>query len=621
MSALPLAEVYDLLGRGEWQLAQMHCRLLLRDNAGDAAVHHALGLSLCGTGAYDEALGHMARAADAEHAEPRWRRDAGALYAKAGRWSEAVEVLSPVLPHLDTHGLVVYLTAAIESQRVAEALDALTEDAIRIVRDDPEACCTYGKALLAASRYTEAEAVLKECVIRWPGGPDAHQALAHAHLKLALAHLDRGDYEASRLARAHAERLGLTDSLHHAARLYMMLSDPKETASTILAAGRLAFTDRLPLSPTPTKPRPRARGGTRLRVGYLSGDFHSTPSYYFTHPFLANHDRDAAEVFLYCSAPWDSDASAYYASLAEHCLPVSHMPEPALIDLLRRDRLDVLVHMAGHFTNNRLSILCDRVAPVQAQYPHFPATTGCPGMDYLMTDRWTSPIGSEDEYSEHLYRVPSGHLTFATPENGPSVAPSRRLKGQRPTFGIFQRLAKFNAAMWDAIAAVLSQAPDALLLIHNSDAELDRQDSPTAMTLKHHLAERGIDPERLRLRGPAPYLEHLAIAGSVDVALDTFPYGGQTTTCESLWMGVPVVTLMYPTHAGRISAAILQRAGHDEWVAHSVEDYARIAASLAGDVEKLVHLRQHLRSGFVDAGLADGRLLARELETAYHTMS
>ena len=362
--------------------------------------------------------------------------------------------------------------------------------------------------------------------------------------------------------------------------------------------------------------------GQRMRVGYLSGGFLNTPSYYFIRPFLTNHDRTVAEVFLYNhGVAQDFSKSAIpKAAFGEHYAEVGHLTDDDLGARLRADGLDVLVHMAGHFSYSGLRLLCERIAPVQISYPHFPATTGCPGIDYVLTDVWTSPAGTDGEYSERLYRLPAGSLVYAAPEDGPSVAPPPRLTRPYCTFGIFQRLAKFNAPFLDAVAAVLARVPQSRLLIHNGDAEIDRPASATVRALRQRFAARGIDPARLHLRGPLPYHEHLKMVGQVDVALDSFPYNGQTMTCESMWMGVPVVTIGHGTHVSRVGGAILTRAGYPEWIARTTAEYVELASSLASNLDRLVALRGRLRGDFVNGGLTDGQVLASALERAYAVM-
>jgi predicted O-linked N-acetylglucosamine transferase (SPINDLY family) len=296
------------------------------------------------------------------------------------------------------------------------------------------------------------------------------------------------------------------------------------------------------------------------------------------------------------------------------------MDDPALAEHVRADELDVLVDLSGHFPYNRLPVFRDRLAPVQATYPNYPATTGCPGIDVFFSDRWTSPEGTETEYSERLYRLPSGYLVYDAPVDGPPVGPLPLDTNGHPTFGVFQRLGKFNERVWDALAGVLRRVPDARMLFRNGDAELGKNDSLAAQAIRDALAARGVAPGRAQLQGPRPHLEHLQAVTEVDVALDTFPYAGQTTTCESMWMGVPVVTLEGTTHVGRVGDALLARAGHADWVAASPEAYVEIAASLVANAADLSRVRAGLRSDFLAAGLADGSRLARELEEAYRIL-
>ena len=650
--SVDLREVYGLMGRGDWDEAQMRCRALLNDGNDAAPVHHALGLSLCGSGAFEQAIAPLARAVELEGSTTAWARDAGALYAKLERWCETMTVLEPVVSGLDADGLALFLISAVESDRATDGIEALTEDAIRTLQQDPDALCAYGRALHHAKRHAEAEAVLTDCLERFnevPGVRDAlartceatqrgDRALEHARaaaeaepdsarivLRLAIAYGDRGLWEECRIARKQGTSLGLTHPEEHASLLYMMLSDPAETAESLLAAARKAFEPRKHAGTTTTTRRTtktRRHEEKRLRIGYLSGGFLNTPSYFFSYPFLANHDRASVDVFLYNHrTPQDfSNASVSKASLGEHYMEVGHLSDSDLGAQLRSDRLDVLVHMAGHFSYDGLRLLCERLAPVQISYPHFPASTGCPGIDYMFTDRWLSPLGSDAEYSEQLYRIPGGSLVWASPEDGPACVPPPRTTRRYPTFGIFQRLAKFNTPFWEAVTTVLDRIPGSRLLIHNGDAELNRPDSATVRTLRQRLDARGIDQARLVLRGPLPYLEHLRMTGQVDVALDSFPYNGQTTTCEAMWMGVPVVTMSCGTHVSRVGASLLARAGYSEWVAKASEEYVQIASSLASDVERLVMLRGRLRDDFVSAGLTDGRILARSLEDAYAKM-
>jgi predicted O-linked N-acetylglucosamine transferase (SPINDLY family) len=635
--------VYEALERGNLDSVRAQCSELLASSPGLAAAHHALGLSYCAQALLREALPHLERAVGLDSQTVRWTRDLGAVYAALGLWPNAMELLGPTIDRLDGPAVTTYLMAAVESNRPGEGLGLIEQRLGSAISRDPAFLAAYGAALTAVGRHEEAEAVLTDCLDQDPRMPYAIDALGrvleathrkdhairhwlerarlepdsgYAQLRLALAHAERGRCAEARLKRMEARRLGFARHEEHGAALFLMLSDPDETAARILDDSIGAFARAAAPAPAPR----RTRRQRRIRVGYLSGEFRSTPAYYFFKPFLSERSSSETEVFLYNSSHIRDSFTQLYPALGDHWREVAHLDDRALADRLRADELDVLVDLSGHFPYNRLPVFRERLAPVQATYPNYPATTGCPGIDFFFTDRWTSPEGTEAEYSERLYRLPSGYLAYDVPTDGPAVSPLPLDTNGYPTFGVFQRLGKFNDRVWDVLAAVLLRVPDARMLFRNGDAELGRDDSLTAHAIRDALADRGVDPGRAQLHGPRPHLEHLRAVTQVDVALDTFPYAGQTTTCESLWMGVPVVTLEGNTHVGRVGDALLARAGHADWVAASPEAYVNIAASLVSDGAALARIRAGLRSDFLAAGLADGSRLARELEEAYRSL-
>jgi protein O-GlcNAc transferase len=283
------------------------------------------------------------------------------------------------------------------------------------------------------------------------------------------------------------------------------------------------------------------------------------------------------------------------------------------------DRIDVLVELSALFPESRIPLLARRTVPIQATLPQCPTTTGCRGVDYLFTDRWTSPPGTEGEYAERLHYLASGHVIYTPPATCPPPRPVPALTIGSVTFGLLQRFMKIGADVWDAVAEVLRAVSGSRLLLHNGDQELDRPESATRAYCGAQLSARDVDPGRLSFAGPISHVAHLDLINGIDLALDTWPYSGTTTTCECLWMGVPVVTLAGRTHASRVSAALLRRCGLDGLVATDRQAYIRIASDLARDVDRLRVLRATLRERAVASGLTDGRALAAGMEAAYET--
>jgi protein O-GlcNAc transferase len=242
-------------------------------------------------------------------------------------------------------------------------------------------------------------------------------------------------------------------------------------------------------------------------------------------------------------------------------------------------------------------------------------------MDYFFTDRWTSPAGSEAGYTERLQHLSCGYLMYAPPPEAPAPSPSSAGATGVVTFGVFQRLSKIGPSAWDAFGEVLRRVPRSRLLLHNADAALDIADSATVKFLLAQLRARGVSPDRVILVGGRGQREHMEAIGQADIALDTWPYSGHTTTCESLWMGVPVVTRRRDSHVSRVSSGLLLRAGLTDGVTDSTEDYVAAAVRMAGDIDRLVYARATLRARTIDAGLTDGPRLAREMEEAYRSFS
>ena len=323
------------------------------------------------------------------------------------------------------------------------------------------------------------------------------------------------------------------------------------------------------------------------------------------------------EVFLYDTRTKKPAAALQPGRLGDHVRDVARLDDDAVRRRIAADGIDVLVELSALFPDNRIPVLARRAAPIQATLPQCPTTTGCSAVDYLFTDRWTSPPGTEREYAERLHYLPSGHVVYTPPAVCPPGRPAPALERGAVTFGLLQRFMKIGPGVWDAVADVLRRTPQSRLLLHNGDQELDRPDSITCAFLRHQLAVRGVDPERMAFAGRRPHVDHLDLIGGIDIALDTWPYSGTTTTCECVWMGVPVVTLAGRTHASRVSAAILRRCGVDDLVAADAAGYVGIATRLAGDLDALREHRATLRDRMVDRGLTDGRALAAGMEDAY----
>ncbi len=286
---------------------------------------------------------------------------------------------------------------------------------------------------------------------------------------------------------------------------------------------------------------------------------------------------------------------------------------------IREDGIDILVDLSGHTSHNRLAVFAQKPAPVQVSWVGYPNTSGLTQIDYRLTDALADPQGDSDEfYTEHLWRLPHGFLCYWPPTWAPRVAesPSRTLG--YVTFGSFNNRQKIGVecvALW---AKVLQAIPDSRLLI-KSVFGVDERASRDALV--NQFVSLGISAERIRIESAkASQEEHLAMYSEIDIALDTFPYHGVTTTCEALWMGVPVVSRQGDRHVSRVGASLLTNAGLGDLIADSDEQFVEIASQLAADIDSLSVIRGALREVVKTSRLTDGSAMAGDLSSAMRQM-
>jgi predicted O-linked N-acetylglucosamine transferase (SPINDLY family) len=354
----------------------------------------------------------------------------------------------------------------------------------------------------------------------------------------------------------------------------------------------------------------------RLRVGYVSSHFRGHAVNFFVEPILASHDHDAFEVFCYSAAsPQDPDATtARLQRYADHWREIAAHDDLAASELVRRDQIDILVDLAGHIAGNRLGVFARKPAPIQVSYIGYQNTTGMSAIDYRLTDDWSDPTGTTDVfYTEKLVRLPRSFFCYL-PVESPEVPPLPAHANGQITFGSFNHFAKVTSQVLDTWCTILSNVPRSRLVLL----------APASEGLKSRVLEvfrrHKIDTTRLELCTRRPYREYLDLISRVDVALDPFPFNGHTTTCDSLWMGVPVVTLAGGMCASRFGSSALVTLGLDELVSASVEHYVQIAVSLASDLDRLGQLRATLRQRMAASPLLDFRGFTRNLEAAYRQM-
>lgn len=533
-----------------------------------------LGHALARVGRMAEAVAELEAAAQLRPEDPGIRNNLGLALGELGRAEEACSSFHEAI-RLNPHYPEAHNNLAILFERYGRTSDAIDSclEALKLRPDYPEAHHNLATALKSQGRHREALAHFREALRLRPGYLEARSALLFT------------------------------------------LCYPADLREQEVVAEHLAFGELQRVTP-PAHDNDRSPD-RMLRLGYVSADFRSHAVARFIEPVLRHHDRCRFQVVLYSNVAVPDRTSLALEKLADRFVNVAGMPDHTAAELIRRDRIDILVDLSGHSAGNRLALFAAKPAPLQATWLGYPHTTGLSSVDYRITDAVTDPPGAEPFYAEKLCRLPRLFCCFAPPPEAPELNPPPSLSSGIITFGSFNnpsKIAPDTVALW---AGVLLLLPGSRMLVKGYSLA----DGGSRARLISLFREHGIAEERLELSGNLPsYRDHLSLYHRVDIALDTFPYHGATTTCEALWMGVPVVTLAGKTHRSRVGAALLGSIGLEELVAQREEEYLEAALSLARDPARLATLRMTLRGRVAASPLTDAAGFTRELEEALREM-
>ncbi|TAK99228.1 MAG: tetratricopeptide repeat protein [Rhodospirillaceae bacterium] len=532
----------------------------------------------------------------------------GLALEQVGQWDAAAEAY-----RVATTGQTPYpeawnnLGLVLERIGQAAAAAAAFEAAINEAPDFHMARANLGALLIDQGHLA---AAIRACAAATASDPTD----VSAHINLGVALLEQGRHREARAAFAAACELSPEnrDAADNALYLHHYASnDP----AAVMAA-HVAWRARVEPSAAIVSSAKRHVTG-RLRVGYVSPDFRRHSVSFFTEPLLTHHNHAVVEVFCYADGQRPDDVTRRLKAGADHWRDLSGRSDEDAYRLIREDGIDILVDLAGHTKGNRLGIFAKRAAPVQVTALGYPGTTGLKQIDFRLCDEITDPPGSDVWASERLVRLPHGLHCYQPPVDAPAVAEPPSRTRDFVTFGSFNKLGKVSdeaVALWAQVLAAVSGSR--LLVKSRALAEEE-----TRVLTAARFAAHGIAADRLMLLSWIPDgAGHLAAYGQVDIALDTFPYSGTTTTCEALWMGVPVLTLTGATHASRVSTSLLAGIGLHTWAVGSASAFVVQAAAMAADPAGLRDLRRALRGRMRMAPLCDGAGYAAAIEAAYRAM-
>ncbi len=564
-----------LLAQGECQAAARSFQAAISLNPGYAKAHMNLGRALQEMGKHEAAIDSLRRAIDIAPALATAYSLLADSLRSLRRHAEAIDVYDDYLQRDPHNAQAIYNKGVVELDdfRLVHAEQSFSQ-AIAVTPDFAEAHCNRGIALLAQGRVRDAIDDFRAAV-----GIRPEYAAAHSNLLMA-AHYDPTT-DADEL---HAEHLRW-GAVHEGARR-----------------------SSRPESADPNR---------RLRIGYVSPDLRTHAVAYFFEPILRHHDRGACHVTCFADVAKPDGMTERLRSLSDGWCDLSGCSDNEFAAHVAREKIDILVDLAGHTAGNRLTAFARRLAPVQVSYIGYGSTTGLATMDYRIVDDVTNPAAELSRHTETLVRHPLGFACYTPPDDAPPVTAPPFQESGCVTFGCFNNIAKVSPPVVRLWVDLLNAVPRSRLLLKTRSFN----DPQVAEAWRSRFVAAGLAAERLEIRGRSRTVaEHLAHYGEVDLALDPFPYTGSTTTCEALWMGVPVVSLRGSSYVGRMTASLVKTIGAEELIADSPAEYVAIARNLAADAPRLAAYRRSLRDAMAASSICDGPAYTRALEQLYRGM-
>ena len=592
-----------LLDLRQFAEAERHFRIAAELEPRASAARHGLALALRGLGRQSEAeqAGRAAVLADPGNAAAQ--QLVGNLLKSQRRYSEAMLFLTEAT-RLEPKDAAAWLNlgvAALELNQLPLSLSAF-ETALALEPQRPEALNIYGHALLSAGRVVDARRQFEAALHQAP-----KYAAAHDNLGRLLRALGKPSEAISAFNAAVRCGAGAGTQSN---RLYALNFDPGLSPEAV-SAQHLQWGAAFPAIPA----RPVSGPDRPLKVGFVSADLVHHAVAYFFESLLESPPPDW-EIHCYFNGASGDAVTERIRSRVARWSSVVDLSDDVLVQRITADKIDILVDLHGHTAQNRLPVFARRPAPVQMTWLGYPNTTGLTAVDYRITDGISDPAGCgvDELHSEKLLRLAGPFLCYRPPIEAPAVSEAPSLKRGSVTFGSFNHSAKLNADVISLWARVLHACPRSRLYLR---AHVFK-DPGVSDEFRSRFAANGISADRLVLSGDRLSVrEHLAEYSEVDVALDPFPYNGTTTTCEALWMGVPVVTLRGHAHAGRVGASLLTHLGRPGWIAVSVDQYVATAVALASQPSQLQAIRAGLRNEFARSPLCSAREFSDSLASAF----
>ena len=597
---------YNAMGRPDEAMASY--RQALRINPKYAFAHNNLGNTLKDLGRLEEAMASYRQALQIMPAYADAHYNLGNTLRNLGRLTEAEPCFRHALQINPSHAAAHFNLGNTlqDSGRLDEACTSYRQ----VLQLNPQHALAHynlGVTLHELGRCAEAEISLRLALQLSPDNIDAHCNLANVCK-------DMGRLDEAAASFRHVLQLKPEYVSAHNNLLFVLNYHPDLSAEQIYREYQHYDACRgMPLRSTWQAHRNDKDPHRRLRIGYVSPDFRNHACRSFLEPLLAHHDKTQVEVYAYAELLAEDAITTRLRRYIDHWIPTSGLSDELLAGRIRSDGIDILIELAGHTAGNRLQVFARKPAPVSLSWLGYGYTTGLSAIDYYLTDEVCVPPGSEYLFSEMPWRIETPASTYRPSDGMGMVGALPALQRGYITFGTLTRSIRINHRTIQAWTEIMQAVPNSRLIIDSNNFK----DVSMQAYMATLLMKSGIERERLQIGFHTPPWDVLR---SIDIGLDCFPHNSGTTLFESLYMGVPYITLAERPSVGRLGSSILQGIGHSEWIATSAADYVAKAIRLASDTQQLSLIRAALRGQIECSPLRDEVGFARKVEQAYRKM-
>lgn len=613
-----LVEQYPVLGFG-WKALGVSLQMQGKDGVvalykaaellpDDAAVHFNLGKALHATGQPESAVAMYRRSLQIKPDDAEAYLNLGNVLKDIGELDNAVESYRHALKiKPDDAELHNSLGNALGDLGKFDEAMACYQRALEIKPDYAVAYSNLGITLKDIGQLGDAVANFRRALEIAPHLVEAYNSLGNA-LK-DLGELDNAVASYRRALEIKPDYIGAYDNL-----LFAINYHPDMKCEDVFEVYR-EYEKRFGLFHPRIWNDNRDKGNTRrrLKIGYVSPDFRLHSCRHFLEPLLHNHDKSAFEIYAYAELAKEDEVTARYKRYVDHWVSTRGMSDDALCERICTDGIDILVDLAGHTANNRLTVFARKPAPVSLSWLGFGYTTGLSAIDYLLTDVICAPEGSEKLFSEIPWRLETPGYVYRPAEGMGAVSSLPAIMRGHISFGTLTRAVRINHRTIRVWSEILKRVEGARLIIDSSNFQM----ASIQAALAEKFMDYGIERERLEIGYHSPPWDTMR---NIDIGLDCFPHNSGTTLFETLYMGIPFITLADRPSVGRLGSSILEGLGHPEWIAQSEDEYIEMAVALALNLPKLADLRSRLRKEMETGPLMDEVGFANKVEEAYRNM-